>query len=81
MMTAHIDVNIMRESAYLKLTDYLIKPVSNKAFKSALNKVILELLQFKILSIKKIQLKDDYYWDIEEKELIQHKKVIIFLYT
>ena len=77
IMTAHTDVDIMRESACLKLTDYLIKPVSSKALKSALNKVVLELSQFKVVPIKKIQLKDDYYWDTEEEELTQYKKKII----
>lgn len=77
ILTAHTDVNIMRESAGLKLTEYLVKPVSSKALKSALNKVNLELSQFKVVPLKKIQLKDDYYWDIEEEELTHYNKLII----
>ena len=77
MLTAHTDINIMRESASLKLTEYLVKPVSGITFKSALNKVVLELTQFKVVPIKKIQLKNNFYWDIEKEELIQYNKSII----
>ena len=80
MLTAHTDVEIMKEAAGLKLTEYLVKPVSRRSLKSALNKVILELSQFEVVHIKKIPLKDNYYWDTEKEELTQYNKSINLTY-
>jgi DNA-binding response OmpR family regulator len=77
MLTAHTDVNMMREAAGLKLTEYLIKPVTRSALKSTLNKVVSELSQFKVVPIKKFSLTNNYFWDVDNQELTHHSKSII----
>ena len=76
MLTAHTDTDFLLSAASLKLTNYLVKPVSRKALKSAIEEVIAELSQFEVLSRKTIFLQEDYYWDVDKEELVKHNKSI-----
>lgn len=69
MLTAHSDKALLVEAASLKLTKYLIKPISRVELKDALNLVLKELSEFNVLSTKKINLKDNYSWNYESQEL------------
>jgi DNA-binding response OmpR family regulator len=72
MLTAHTDKDLLLESISLKLTKYLIKPISRKNLKEAIELTIKELKDYSILPVKKIDLPQDYYWDIELKDLRHH---------
>jgi two-component system response regulator VanR len=69
MLTAHSDKNSLLESMDLRLTKYLIKPVSRETLKSALDSATAELIKFNIFSKKILSLKDSYHWDNDSKEL------------
>ncbi|MBU1927780.1 response regulator transcription factor [bacterium] len=69
MLTAHSDKNYLLESMDLRLTKYLIKPVSRETLKSALDLAIEELIKFNIYSKKILSIKNGYLWDSESKEL------------
>lgn len=76
MLTAHTDKSFLLDAVSLNLTKYLVKPVSRKDLKEALNFTINQLLQYNVSSINKIDLPQNYSWDIELKELKQHNKTI-----
>jgi len=72
MLTAHTDKQFLLDAAALKLTKYLVKPVSRKDFVDTLKIAIKELETYNISPIKKIDLKDNFSWDIELKDLKHH---------
>ncbi|MDA3908224.1 MAG: response regulator transcription factor [Sulfurimonas sp.] len=72
MLTAHSETKYLLEATELKLTKYLVKPVSRSELKDALNLVIDELSNFETTSKKTIILKDGFYWDIQREELLNN---------
>ena len=76
MFTAHSDKNFLLQAVSLQLTRYLVKPVSRKDLKEALDIAINELLKYSVTPIQKIDLKDNYSWDMELKELKHHNTLI-----
>lgn len=72
MLTAHTDTSFLLEAIPLNLTKYLVKPVSRKDLKEALELSIKELENYNIVTIKKIDLPQNFSWDIELKELKHH---------
>lgn len=69
MLTAHTDKVFLLQAAELKLTKYLTKPISRKGLTEALDTAMEELSTFSVSPIKKINLKDNYSWDCNLKEL------------
>ncbi len=69
MLTAHADVNYLLEATSLKLTKYLIKPISRSDLKDALNLAITELDKYDVSSKKILFLKDGYSWNYKAQEL------------
>lgn len=76
MLTAHTDTNFLLDAAALKLIKYLVKPISRKDLQEVLELTIKELKDYAILSIKKIDLPQHYYWDIALKDLRQHNCLV-----
>lgn len=76
MLTAHSDVEYLLEATDLKLTKYLIKPVSREDLKSALTLAIDELFCFTVLSNNIIYLKDNCHWNPKDMDLYIDDKVV-----
>ncbi|MBU3015393.1 response regulator [Poseidonibacter lekithochrous] len=76
VLTAHKDKDFLLQATKLKLTDYLVKPISRRALKLSLEKVIDELTNFKITALKNKILKDGYIWNYDSEELTCNGKVI-----
>jgi len=76
VLTAHKDNDFLLQATKLKLTDYLVKPISRRALKLSLEKVIDELTNFKITALKNKILKDGYIWNYDSEELTCNGKVI-----
>ncbi|WP_415396471.1 response regulator transcription factor [Sulfurimonas sp. CS5] len=72
MLTAHSETKSLLEATELKLTKYLVKPVSRRELKDALTLVIGELSNFEIIFKKTIVLKDSFYWDVQREELLNN---------
>ena len=70
MLTAYTDTSLLLESASLKLTKYLTKPISRRVLKDALDLAIKELENFNTLSLRTINLKDNYIWNYDSQELL-----------
>jgi len=77
MLTAHTDTKLLLEAVSLKLTKYLVKPISRTALKEALNLVLLELDKEKNKEINSLNLKDSYTWDYLLEELSLNNKQIL----
>lgn len=69
MLTAKSDVQTLLAATELKLTKYLIKPVSRGDLKEAIALVKEELENFSVQTNKIIKLKESYAWDNENKIL------------
>ena len=76
MSTAYTDKNFLLDAVTLKLTKYLVKPVSRKDLKEALKLTIDELREFDMVPLKKIDLTQEYSWYVELKELKYHNTAI-----
>lgn len=77
VLTAHTDKSFLLKATSLKLTKYLVKPVSRKDLEETLEITINELLKYKTITIKNIKLSDSYSWDIELKELRHYDNLIV----
>lgn len=76
ILTAHTDKSFLLKAVELKLTKYLVKPVTRKDLKEALTLTIDELLKFNVIAIQKIDLSDEYSWDFGLKELKYHNIIV-----
>ncbi len=69
ILTAYADTNYLLQAAELKLTKYLVKPISRQELKEALALVVNELSDFKVSSNKVVHLLNNYVWDYTKKEI------------
>ncbi len=69
MLTAHSDTSYLLAAAELKLTKYLVKPISRDELKNALTLVLQELSNFDVLSKKFLNLSEGFYWNYDLTEL------------
>ena len=69
MLTAMSDVQTLLDVSDLKLTKYLIKPISRSELQEALELAIDELQSFTVYSNDIVALKDGYTWDKKAKKL------------
>ena len=74
MLTANSEVQTLLNASELKLTKYLVKPISRDDLKEAIALAIQEIQNFTTMPNKIIQLKDSFYWDSENKKLLQQDK-------
>lgn len=76
VLTAYTDKTFLLKAISLQLTKYLVKPVSRKDLKDALETTVSELLKYNISLIHKIDLIENYSWDFQLKELKHHNTII-----
>jgi len=76
MFTGNTDTSFLLQAAELKLTKYLVKPVSKNELKDALNLVKDEMRNFQVLSKETLILKDNYSWNYTNKELFLNNQII-----
>lgn len=77
ILSAHSETNHLLEAAELKLTKYLIKPISREELKNALSLVLKELLRFDVQPKKIFKIREDFYWDFESKELFSSNSAVM----
>lgn len=73
MLTGHTETETLLEATQLKLTKYLVKPISPRKFKEMLTLLSQEL---ESLSLDFIELSEGYRWNKQENSLTQHKENI-----
>lgn len=77
VLTAHKDKDFLLKATSLKLTEYLVKPISRKALQISLDKVMSELKNFTTFSIKNKIFSDGYLWNYDSEVLSCHGTTII----
>lgn len=77
VLTAYSDVEYLLQAAELKLIKYLVKPISRNELKDALLMAVDELSKYELIPKKLISLKNDFYWDLELRELLHNGKSIV----
>lgn len=76
MLTAHTDKEFLLKATSLKLTKYLVKPVSRKDLQETLDFTIKELKEYSTVSINQIEFAEEYSWNNDLKELKHNNKCI-----
>ena len=74
MLTANSDIKTLLSATELKLTKYLVKPVSRSDLREAITLAQEELLNYSTVSNKMIKMKDSFFWDNENKKLLSHNQ-------
>ena len=74
MLTANSDVKTLLNATELKLTKYLVKPVSRSDLRDAINLAQEELVNYTTHANKIIKMKDSFYWNQEDKKLMSQDK-------
>jgi len=69
MITARSDSEILLESAELKLTKYILKPVSRKDIQDVIELLINEIASYTVVSQQVVHLIEAYVWYRDTKEL------------
>jgi len=76
MLTALSDVETLLDVSGLKLTKYLVKPISRDELKDALELAVKEIVDFTTSSNKIIHIKDSLYWEQDNEKLVIEGKEI-----
>jgi len=69
MLTAYSNIEYLLQAAELKLTKYLVKPISRDDLEGALSLVINEIVNFDIKSKRVVRIKNSCVWDYDLKKL------------
>ncbi|PHS32101.1 MAG: DNA-binding response regulator [Methylophaga sp.] len=77
MLTAYSDNKKLLEAVKLKLTAYLVKPVSRKDLKLALTQAHLEYENYEVTSKKRLLFKENYVWNYQNNSLYQEMNEVI----
>ena len=75
-MTSYCTDEYLLKSTSLKLSKYLVKPISRVAFKEALDVVLDEISKYKTISNKYILLSDNFAYKSSSQELYQNNRLI-----
>lgn len=76
MLTAQSDVDSLLEATELKLTRYLIKPVTSKELFGALELAKSEIESFNVVNTQSFKLSEQYTWDFTERLLLYKNQEI-----
>ena len=76
MLTGNSEVDFLLRATSLKLTKYLIKPVTSVKFKETIDLVVKELSSFETKSKNILLLRDDFLWNYESKELFNNTEKV-----
>ena len=77
MLTAHSDKSFLFKAISLKLIKYLVKPVNRKDLNEALDLCIKEIEKYDLVALDKIDLQDNFIWDLKLKELRQNNETVV----
>lgn len=75
-LTANSDLDSLLKATELKLTKYIMKPIVPEKLIEAVYLARQEILDYKIISQKIINLTNDFLWDVENKELKNKNDII-----
>ena len=77
MLTAMSDVETLLSASELKLTKYLVKPISRDELKNAVEMAVDEIINYTTYSNHVINIRESCYWDLDKEKLIYHDKEVV----
>ena len=75
-ITSHGTNEYLLESSCLKLSKFLVKPISRVAFKSAIEIAVDELVKYKTISNEYIRLSDNFSYKSDSQEVF-HNNILV----
>ena len=69
ILTAKSDIDLLLKSAGLKLTKYLLKPLTRADLEEAISLLLQEINSFKIIHNESINFQENFSWDKQKNEL------------
>ena len=78
VLTAHADISLLMKATELKLSKYLVKPVTRGKLKEALLVAQTELKEFTTISNSFVQLSANFSYNLEKEELL-HDNLPVYL--
>ncbi len=76
MLTAMSDIETLMSASELKLTKYLVKPISRNELKDALTIAEKEIVDYTVYANRVVYVQDGVYWDHDKEKLIAEGKEI-----
>jgi DNA-binding response OmpR family regulator len=76
MLTAMSDVTTLVDATELKLTKYLVKPISRGELKDTLEMAVKEIINYTTYANRVVHIKNSLYWDQDKEKLISEGKEI-----
>jgi DNA-binding response OmpR family regulator len=76
MLTAMSDVTTLVSASELKLTKYLLKPISRDELKETLEMAVREMINYTTYPNRIVYIQDTLYWDQDKEKLINEGKEI-----
>lgn len=74
ILTAYNDTKFLLKATSLKLVTYLVKPILRKHLNESLELAVKDLQTYRIERIDYIDLKHEFIWQKQEKELLHYNK-------
>lgn len=74
MLTANSELETLLSATELKLTKYLVKPVSRSDLREAIALAEEELMSYTVVPNRIIRMKDSFYWDQEQRKLLSQNE-------
>jgi DNA-binding response OmpR family regulator len=78
VLTAMSDIDTLVNATELKLTKYLIKPISRNELKEAIDQAVKEIVDYTTYANRIIYVNDSMHWDKDKEKLIFNGKEIFF---
>lgn len=76
MLTAMSDIDILISATELKLTKYLVKPISRDELKEALMMAANEIINYTTYTNRVVHIKESCYWDQDREKLLYYEKEV-----
>lgn len=76
LTTSHSDIEYLKQSISLKLTEYIVKPIKKDALLKALDNAVKEIDNYQTISIQNLYLPDRFVWNFKSLILTQDNKEI-----
>ena len=74
MLTAKSDIETLLDTTALKLSRYLVKPISRDELKAALDGAVDEIMNYTVHTNKVVRVSEICFWDSEREQLLFNNK-------
>ena len=76
ILTAYSDIDYLLQTNELKLTKYIVKPLSRGVLNETIEMLVDEMTNFKTIALKNLVFKLGFQWSFEKSELLKDGNII-----